>query len=54
MPTISAEQLREIASQLLQGAGASAEEASIISRHSMGANLAGHDFARDYCHSRLH
>ena len=43
MPTISAAQLREIASQLLQGAGASAEEASIISRHSMGANLAGHD-----------
>ena len=43
MPTISAEQLREIASQLLQGAGASEEEATIISRHSMGANLAGHD-----------
>ena len=43
MPTISVEQLREIASQLLQGAGASAEEASIISRHSMAANLAGHD-----------
>ena len=41
MPTISAKQLREIASQLLQGAGASAEEASIISRHSMGANLGG-------------
>ena len=43
MPTIPAEQLREIASQLLQSAGTSAEEAAIISRHSMGANLAGHD-----------
>ena len=43
MPTIPAKQLREIASQLLQSAGASAEEANIISRHSMAANLAGHD-----------
>jgi LDH2 family malate/lactate/ureidoglycolate dehydrogenase len=43
MPTIEAKQLREIASQLLQSAGASAEEAAIISRHSIGANLAGHD-----------
>ncbi len=43
MPTIPSEQLREIASQLLESAGASAEEAAIISRHSMGANLAGHD-----------
>lgn len=43
MPTVAAERLREIASQLLQGAGASPEEAAIISRHSIGANLAGHD-----------
>ena len=43
MPTVSADRLRDIASQLLQGAGASEEEASIISRHSIGANLAGHD-----------
>ncbi len=43
MPTIPADQLREIASQLLQSTGASAEEADIISRHAVGANLAGHD-----------
>ena len=43
MPTVDADRLREIASQLLQGAGASEEEARVISRHSMGANLAGHD-----------
>ena len=43
MPTIPSEQLREIASQILQGAGASVEEAAIVSRHSMRANLAGHD-----------
>lgn len=43
MPVVQADRLREIASQLLQAAGASAEEAAIISRHSIGANLAGHD-----------
>jgi LDH2 family malate/lactate/ureidoglycolate dehydrogenase len=43
MPTIPADRLMEIETQLLQGAGASAEEASVISRHSIGANLAGHD-----------
>ncbi len=43
MPTIQADRLREIAAQLLIGAGASAEEATIVSRHSIGANLAGHD-----------
>jgi uncharacterized oxidoreductase len=32
-----------IAAGLLQGAGASAEEAAIVSRHSIDANLAGHD-----------
>ena len=43
MPTVSADRLREIAAQLLIGAGASSEEATIVSRHSIGANLAGHD-----------
>ena len=43
MPTIPATRLQEIGAELLQGAGASAEEASIVSRHSIAANLAGHD-----------
>ena len=43
MPTISAEKLEDIAARLLQVAGASEEEAAIVSRHSIGANLAGHD-----------
>ena len=43
MPTIAADRLRTIAARLLVGAGASGEEAAIISRHSIGANLAGHD-----------
>jgi LDH2 family malate/lactate/ureidoglycolate dehydrogenase len=43
MPTVEANRLRTIAAELLKGAGASAEEAAIVSRHSIGANLAGHD-----------
>lgn len=43
MPTVQANRLQTIAAELLKGAGASAEEAAIISRHSIGANLAGHD-----------
>ncbi len=43
MPTIQADKLQNIAASLLIGAGASAEEAAIVSRHSVGANLAGHD-----------
>ena len=43
MPTVFADRLREIAAQLLMGAGASSEEATLVSRHSIGANLAGHD-----------
>ena len=43
MPTIMPDQLEEIASQLLRGAGASADEASTVARLSIGANLAGHD-----------
>ena len=43
MPTIPANQLQTIATQLLRGAGAGADEAAIIARHSIAANLAGHD-----------
>ena len=43
MPTIQADKLRRIAARLLVGAGASEEEANIVSAHSVGANLAGHD-----------
>ncbi len=43
MPTVQADRLTNIAAQLLKGVGASEEEAEIISRHSIGANLAGHD-----------
>ncbi len=43
MPTVQADRLTDIAAQLLKGVGASEEEAEIISRHSIGANLAGHD-----------
>ena len=43
MPTIASDRHKEIATQLLQAAGASAEEARIVSEHSVGANLAGHD-----------
>ena len=43
MPTVAADKLREIATALLRGAGASEEEAAIVSRHSIDANLAGHD-----------
>ena len=43
MPTVAADRLRTIATELLKGAGPRAEEAAIVSRHSIGANLAGHD-----------
>lgn len=43
MPNVPADRLQSIADQLLQGAGVSSEEAAIVSRHSIGANLAGHD-----------
>lgn len=43
MPTVSADNLRNIALQLLKGAGATSEEAAIVSRHSIDANLCGHD-----------
>ena len=43
MPVVEHVRLQGIVAQLLQAAGASAEEASIVSRHSVAANLAGHD-----------
>ena len=43
MPTVSHDRLRALAARLLQAAGVSDEEAAIVSRHSIGANLAGHD-----------
>jgi len=43
MPTVMPDKLEEITRALLLGAGASKEESTIIARHSIGANLAGHD-----------
>src|ERR1700750_1198854 len=43
MPNFPADPLIEIANALLQAAGASAEEAAVIARYNIGANLVGHD-----------
>jgi uncharacterized oxidoreductase len=43
MPNVTAERLTEIEIGLLIAAGASAEEAEIIARYNVGANLVGHD-----------
>ena len=43
MPIVKADQLTDIAYNLLQGAGAPAVEAETVARHVIGANLAGHD-----------
>ena len=43
MPNVTAEKLTEIAKGLLIAAGASEEEAAVIARYNIGANLAGHD-----------
>lgn len=43
MPTINPDRLRGLIEKLLLGAGAKAEEAPIIARHSVSANLVGHD-----------
>jgi uncharacterized oxidoreductase len=43
MPNVTAEHLRQIASGLLIAAGASEEEAAVIARYNIGANLVGHD-----------
>src|ERR1700751_3687304 len=43
MPTVTTDRLIDIANGLLQAAGASADEAAIIARYNIGANLVGHD-----------
>lgn len=43
MPTVKAERLRAIADALLRGAGVPDEEAEVVARHVVDANLAGHD-----------
>ena len=43
MPTIPADRLKSLSANIFQGAGVSAEEAEIVSRHCIDANLAGHD-----------
>jgi LDH2 family malate/lactate/ureidoglycolate dehydrogenase len=42
MPIVSAERLESLAAEILQGAGASQEEAAIVARHCVAADLAGH------------
>jgi LDH2 family malate/lactate/ureidoglycolate dehydrogenase len=43
MPTLTSERITQIASEVLQAAGASAENADIVGQHLADANLAGHD-----------
>ncbi len=43
MPNVSAEQLMDIAKGLLVAAGASEEEAAVVAKYNIGANLVGHD-----------
>jgi uncharacterized oxidoreductase len=43
MPVLSAERLTEIASVMLEQAGAPAAEAATVARHCIDANLVGHD-----------
>ena len=43
MPTVSAEKLIEIAKGLLIAAGASEDEAAVVAKYNIGANLVGHD-----------
>ncbi len=43
MPRLQAAQIEKIAADLLQGAGAPAGEAAIVAKHSVEANLTGHD-----------
>src|SRR3954470_6473570 len=43
MPRVPAERLHEIGKALLIAAGAPPDEAEIVMRHSIEANLAGHD-----------
>src|SRR5256885_16631423 len=43
MPKIPAERLEEIGRALFEAAGAPVEEAALVMRHIVGANLVGHD-----------
>ena len=43
MPRLQAARIEKIAADLLRGAGAPAEEAAIVAKHSVEANLTGHD-----------
>ena len=43
MPRLQAAQIEKIAAELLSGAGAPADEAAIVAKHSVEANLTGHD-----------
>src|SRR2546430_8111875 len=43
MPKIPAERLEEIGRALFEAAGAPKEEAALVMRHIVGANLVGHD-----------
>src|SRR5437016_14198329 len=43
MPKIQADRLEEIGRALFEAAGAPKEEAALVMRHIVGANLAGHD-----------
>src|SRR4051812_50002647 len=43
MPKIQADRLEEIGRALFEAAGAPKEEAALVMRHIVGANLVGHD-----------
>src|ERR1041385_7687618 len=43
MPRVAAERLHHIGKVLLEAAGSSADEAEVVMRHCIDANLAGHD-----------
>ena len=43
MPNFTAEQLERIATRVLEGAGAGAEEATVVAKELRAANLVGHD-----------
>jgi uncharacterized oxidoreductase len=43
MPTFQVEKLQDITTRILQGAGSSADEARLVSRYLINANLMGHD-----------
>ena len=43
MPTLTSERISLIASEVLQAAGASTNNADIVGKHLADANLAGHD-----------